>query len=151
MKNILLLITIVTIMFFSCNSSKDTIAPKTDIIEIETAKVNKGDTIKISGENLEYDVIIIEPGFGFYLASRAQPKDYYSQSYMETRNFRYVQEWNRRVLQPSRYNPNLYEMNINYIQGIDYGYDVNYKIYNYFIFFQNRYNQNLLGGRIPQN
>ncbi len=48
-------------------------------------------------------------------------------------------------------NPNLYELQIDYQSNIDYGYDVNYKLYNYFVYFQNRYKQNLLGGRIPPN
>ena len=30
-------------------------------------------------------------------------------------------------------------------QGIDYGYDVNYKLYNYFIYFQLTYKQQLTG------
>lgn len=145
MKNILLLL-IITISIFACNTTKDLSKPKQ-----EKLALNKGDTIKISGDNLEYDVIIIEPGFGLYLASTAKPEGFYNQNFMETRNLRYVQEWNRRVLLPSRQNSNLYEMEINYRQGIDYGYDVNYKMYNYFIFFQNKYNQNLLGTRVPPN
>ena len=145
MKNALLLLVILA-MVFACNSTKETTSPKNDEIQLK-----KGDTIKISGDNLEYDVIIIEPGFGSYLISTAKPQGFYNQNYLENKNIRYVQEWNRRVLQPGRYNSNLYEMEINYRHGIDYGYEVNYKIYNYFIYFQNRYNQNLLGTRVPQN
>ncbi|WP_055437303.1 DUF6146 family protein [Lacinutrix algicola] len=145
MKNVFLLFTVI-LMVFACNSSKETTVTKNEGIEIK-----KGDTIKISGDNIEYDVIIIEPGFGTYLASVAKPKGFYLQNYLETRNIRYVQEWNRRVLQPRQYNSNLYEMQINYSQGVDYGYDVNYKMYNYFVYFQNRYKQNLLGTRVPQN
>lgn len=145
MKNVFLLFSII-LMVFACNSSKETAAAKNEDIEIK-----KGDTIKISGDNIEYDVIIIEPGFGTYLSSIAKPKGFYTQNYLETRNIRYVQEWNRRVLQPRQYNTNLYEMQINYSQGVNYGYDVNYKMYNYFVYFQNRYKQNLLGTRVPQN
>lgn len=145
MKNTFLLLAI-TIIIFACNTSKKAIAS-----ENKTTHVKTGDTIKISANNLEYDVIIIEPGFGTYLASTAKPEGFYTQTYLESKNIRYVQEWNRRVLLPSQYNSNLYEMEINYQQGINYGYNVNYKIYNYFIFFQNKYNQNLLGARVPQN
>lgn len=135
------------VLIFACNSSKETTRSQKN----EEVQVKKGDTIKISGDTIEYDVIIIEAGFGSYLASNAKPEGFYTQNYLETKNIRYVQEWNRRVLQPGQYNSNLYEMEINYTYGTDYGYDVNYKIYNYFIYFQNRYNQNLLGGRVPQN
>ena len=64
---------------------------------------------------------------------------------METRNRQYVIEWNNRVLQPHQYSPNLYELQINYDPGVDYGYEVNYKLYNYFIYFQLTYNQRLAG------
>ncbi|WP_055445849.1 DUF6146 family protein [Lacinutrix mariniflava] len=145
MKNTLFLLAIIALVF-SCNSSKK---PTSQIKE--DIQLKKGDTIKISGDTVEYDVIIIEAGFGSYLASTAKPEGFYTQSYLENKNIRYVQEWNRRVLQPTRYNSNLYEMEINYFHGTDYGYEVNYKMYNYFVYFQNRYNQNLLGTRVPQN
>jgi hypothetical protein len=77
-------------------------------------------------------------------ASRSLPRNYHSQSYLENKNILWVGEWNRRVLQPFRYNRNLYEMTINYNQNIDYGYEVNYLIYNYMVFFQNTYKQKLL-------
>jgi len=145
MKNVSLIVLIIVI-FWSCNSSKNT--TKT-ITEKQQAQV--GDTLTISSDKLEYDIIIIEIGFNTWLNTQAKPEDFYSQSFLENKNRRYVIEWNRRVSNPQRFNANLYEMQINYQQGIDYGYDVNYKLYNYFIFFQNRYKQNLLGGFVPIN
>ncbi|AEH02233.1 DUF6146 family protein [Lacinutrix sp. 5H-3-7-4] len=144
MKNIVLIVS-VFILIVSCKSTNNSSST------IQKAKAQVGDTLTISSDKLEYDIIIIEPGFNTWLASRAQPKNYYSQNYLENKNQRYVIEWNTRVLRPQRYNPNLYEMQIDYQPNIDYGYDVNYKLYNYFIFFQNQYNQNLLGGVVPTN
>jgi len=148
MKNLLLILVIVCIAF-SCNTSKTTTKISTKDTENATTKLS--DTLHISNDSLEYDVIIIEPGFNTWLISQARPEGFYTQSFLESRNIRYVVEWNRRVLLPNRYNSNLYELQIDYQQGIDYGYDVNYKLYNYFIYFQNNYNQNLLGGRVPIN
>lgn len=54
-----------------------------------------------------------------------------------------VMEWNQRVTQPQFYDSNLYEMQINYEQGVGYGYEVNYQLYNYLIYFQRKYNQRL--------
>jgi hypothetical protein len=116
--------------------------------KIANSKVVKGDTIKIANKDIEYEVTIIDAGFASWLNSRAFPRNFYSLSYLETRNIRYVQEWNNRVLQPQRYDRNLYEMQINYEPGIRYGYEVNYLIYNYMIYFQNTYNQQLFG-RVP--
>jgi hypothetical protein len=53
----------------------------------------------------------------------------------------YITEWNSTAIQSTS---NLYEMTINYEYGIDYGYEVNYLIYNYMIYFQNT-NQRLFG------
>ncbi|MDT0607455.1 DUF6146 family protein [Croceitalea rosinachiae] len=94
-------------------------------------------------EESEYDIVIMDVGFNTWLNRIAQPKGYYSQGFMENRNYLYVLEWNRRVLQPSVFDPLLYELRINYEQNVDYGYDVNYQLYNYFIYFQRRYNQRL--------
>ncbi|MFC5683972.1 DUF6146 family protein [Flavobacterium sp. MAHUQ-51] len=130
------------LIIISCVSQKNTIPQKASLTS------SSNDTIKIANEELEYEVIIIDPGFNMWLASMAYPRGFYSQSYLETKNRLYINEWNNRFLQPQRYNRNLYEMSIDYDPNINYGYEVNYLIYNYMIFFQNNYRQNLLG-RVP--
>lgn len=107
------------------------------------------DTVEISSDKTEYEIIIIEPGFNFWLQSIARPEGYYSQSYLESRNQILVSNWNQRVIQPIRFDPNLYQMRIDYESHIDYGYEVNYKLYNYFIYFQRKYNQRL-GPFVPR-
>ena len=99
--------------------------------------------VEIKDAESEYEIIIIEPGFYTWLNSIARPEGYYSQSFLENRNAIMAITWNQRVLQPNRFNPNLYELQINYDPSIDYGYEVNYKLYNYFIYFQRKYNQRL--------
>lgn len=135
---------IILVCFASCNTSK--ISNSTSK-ELHQATAN--DTIRIANDSLEYEIIIIEPGFDSWLASTAKPEGFYSQTYLENKNYIYVTEWNSRVLQPQRFNPNLYEMQIDYNQGIDYGYDVNYKLYNYFIYFQLKHKQQL-GPFVPR-
>lgn len=141
MKNLALAACIILIVY-SCTTSKKTVEADNSSAKIE-------DTIKITSDKTEYEIIIIEPGFNVWLNTTARPEGFYNQTYLENKNIFYVQAWNNRVLQPQRYNPNLYEMQIDYRQNIDYGYELNYKLYNYFIYFQNKYNQNLLGGRVP--
>ena len=114
----------------------------TDTEKMAFAK-KTGDTVAISNAESNYEIIIIEPGFNTWLQSIARPEGYYSQSFLETRNKFYVVEWNNRVLDPIRFDPQLYELQINYEPFVDYGYEVNYKLYNYFIFFQRKYNQRL--------
>lgn len=139
MKNSVYIAVIILVSLFSCKTSKSTFS-KTD----KTVST-QNDTVRIANDELKYEVIIIDPGFSTWLNSRAYPRGYHSQSYLENKNQFYVSEWNSRVLQPHRYNPNLYEMTINYDPNIDYGYEVNYLIYNYMIYFQNTYKQKLFG------
>ena len=139
MKNSVCLLAIILVAIFSCNTSKSTFPSTTKPVEAQ------GDTVRIANDALEYEVLIIDPGFNTWLNSIALPRGYHSQSFLETKNQLYVSEWNRRVMQPQRYDPNLYEMTINYDSNIDYGYEVNYLIYNYMIYFQNKYKQKLFG------
>ena len=132
---------VISAVFMSCN------VPKTSKSFSEKPWLSS-DTIRIQNEEIEYDVIIIDAGFQSWFNSYAKPKNYFSQSYMESRNKIWVLEWNRRAMQPTMYNPNLYEMTINYQNNINYGYDVNYMIYNYLVCFQLKNNEKL-GGFVP--
>lgn len=89
-------------------------------------------------DSTEYEVIVFDPGFNVWLQSVARPRGYYSQSFMEQRNLILVNEWNVRFQNPRRFEANLYENRINYEAGVDYGYEVNYVLYNYFLYFQRK-------------
>lgn len=131
----------------ACSGSKSAL----DISSEEQAlfEQKEEDTVRIADEETEYEIVIIEPGFYNWLVSVARPEGYYSQHFLENRNELLVLEWNRRVILPTQYDPQLYMWEINYDPTIDYGYDVNYKLYNYFIYFQRKYNQRL-GPFIPR-
>lgn len=136
----LIYILIICGVFVGCNSSGNAIKST----DASTNLIDQ-DTVTIANDDIEYKIIIIEPGFNSWLVSTARPEGYYSQEFLENRNLQYVTEWNSRVLQPFSYDPSLYEMQINYDHGVDYGYEVNYKLYNYFIYFQLTHNQKLAG------
>ena len=136
MKKIIIILFI--LVFWSCSTSK-----KDSTSNNKLVVQNEKDTIRIANDSLEYEIIIFEPGFNSWLSSAARPRGYYSQNYLESRNRIYVREYNMRVAQPSLYNPSLYEMRIDYQDTINYGYEVNYLLYNYFIYFQLTYKQKL--------
>lgn len=152
--------------FSACSGTKKTAVAdkeKTETYFEETDKVadyfseeekkifnqQENDTVSISDEETEYEIIIVEPGFYIWLNSIARPRGYYSQSFLETRNEILVLNWNQRVLLPMQFDTNLYLWQIDYDPRIDYGYEVNYKLYNYFIFFQRKYRQRL-GPFVPR-
>lgn len=128
-------------IFFGCLGTKTTPDISDEEKQVFTTEV--ADTVAISDPESNYEIIIIEPGFNVWLQSVARPEGYYSQTFMENRNRLYVIEWNNRVVNALQYNPQLYELQINYDPLVDYGYEVNYKLYNYFIYFQRKYNQRL--------
>ena len=141
MKN-LLYAAMVILFVIGCSTTKSNFetSGKTSVAK---KTPTKNDTIRIANDSLEYEVIIIDPGFNIWLNSVARPRGFYSQSVLENRNIFFVSEYNRRVLEPFRYNPSLYEMRIDYQSNINYGYEVNYLLYNYFMYFQREYRQKL--------
>lgn len=136
MKRLFYFLTIICLTL-NCSSSQK-VADSQKQVDIP-----EDDIVTIANEEVEYEITIIEPGFNTWLRSIARPKGYYTQKYMEMHNWNFVQEWNNRVLNPQQYNPRLYELQIDYQPSIDYGYDVNYKLFNYFIYFQITYKQQL--------
>ncbi|MBK9224643.1 MAG: hypothetical protein IPO23_08495 [Flavobacterium sp.] len=136
MKKLLFILCVLAILL-SCTSKKP------NVVNTEITKIVQNDTIRIANDTLEYEVIIIDPGFTTWLNSVARPRNFYSLPFLENKNYLFVTEWNIRALQPQRYDPNLYEMRIDYDSNIHYGYEVNYLLYNYFMYFQRKYNQKL--------
>lgn len=147
MRTYLIIITLVFTLvlgtIISCSTSKKLPGATTD-----SKSIAANDTVRIANDSLEYEVIIIDPGFTGWLASRARPRGYYGQPYLENKNRLWVMEWNNRVLNPQRYG-DMYSMAIDYQPTIDYGYEVNYLLYNYLVYFQIT-NRQKLGGIIPQ-
>ena len=135
----ILALLILSLAFSSCGPKKEVIS-----LPDEPAKHSvENDTVSIKSDKVEYEIIIIEPGFNAWLYGTARPQGYYDQQFLENRNRLYVMEWNLRVIQPLSYDPNLYVLRIDYDPSIDYGYELNYKLFNYFIYFQLKYKQQL--------
>ncbi len=132
MKNLFYFI-LLGFFIYSCGSGRD--------IKSSSGTATANDTVRIANDSLQYEIIIIEPGFNLFINSLAKPKGYYSQSYLESKNQILVQEYNSRVKNPLNYNSNLYIQEINYEQFVNYGYDVNYMLYNYFVYLSHEYNQ----------
>ena len=141
MKRIFLLLFALVTILIACTASQDKMS-------FDDKPKLESDTIRISNEKLEYEVLIFDVGFSSWFNSFAKPRNYYSQSYLESRNRVWVLEWNRRTIQATKYNADMYALSIDYQQNIDYGYEVNYMLYYYLVYFQLTNNQRL-GGFTP--
>lgn len=133
MKN-LLYVLLLGLFIYSCSSTRNRQMDKGEPLA-------EGDTVRIANDSLEYEILIIDPGFSYFLEAIAHPEGYYSLSYLESKNQFLVNDYNQRVRQPMVYDPNIYTQEINYEPSIDYGYDVNYKLYNYFVYLSRKYGQ----------
>lgn len=129
----ILFLSIIGIMIWACSSSPIK----------NTSNTPKEEPVVIANDSLEYEIIIIDPGFTTYLNSIAKPEGFYSQQYLENKNRLYVNTWNYRARNPIQFNSNIYENVIDYSPHVDYGYEVNYKLFNYFEFAQRKYRMNL--------
>lgn len=139
------------VFFPACRTGNQNVTaePKATVAATDNqqAKAHK-DTVRIANDSLEYEVIIIDPGFNTWLYSRAKPRGYYGESYMRSRNIQWTIEWNIRARQ-ARY-ADMYQMQIDYSPNINYGYEVNYLLFNYLSYFQITNNQRL-GGLVPRD
>lgn len=91
----------------------------------------KADTLKV--DSLQYELVILDPGFDSWLATQP-PRDFYSNDYYASRNRLYVSEWNQRYM--SGINRGLYESFIDYNPNVNYDIDLNYRLYYYFRYFE---------------
>ena len=85
-------------------------------------------------DSLIYEIIILDPGFESWLISTAKPLGYHSQTYLENWNRRYAAEWNYRY--SGGQNTDIIESSVEYDPTINYGLELNYKLYNYFVYVE---------------
>ena len=90
-------------------------------------------------DSLEYELIIIDPGFSFWFETRRKPEWYYSKEYMENWNIQYVNAWNYNCRNRNfqRQHPdNPFDEEIDYRPHTDYGLKLNYHLYHYFLYIE---------------
>ena len=129
------------VLFCSCDTSK-----KSQMLD--STSIASQDTIRIKNSDADFELVILDSHFNSWFIAHARPRTSYTQNLLEARNQVWVSEWNNRVLQPQRYGT-IYDIPINYNSTTDYGFEVNYMLYNYLTYFQIKYDQKL-GGVVPR-
>ncbi|MBP8789876.1 MAG: hypothetical protein KBH01_00430 [Breznakibacter sp.] len=92
----------------------------------------------VATDSLEYELLVMDSGYDRFLLTEAQPKNFYSNDYYRSWNIRYVAEWNMRCNNPRQYG-SFYVTPIDYSPHVDYGLELNYRLYNYFLFIERQY------------
>ncbi len=88
-------------------------------------------------DSIEYELIVLDPGFDFWFSSVSKGEWYYSQSYLENWNRQLVSDWNSQVGLRGRRGC-IPEIHIHYDSHIDYGKSLNHKLFYYFRFVQEK-------------
>lgn len=87
----------------------------------------------------EYDLIVLDAQYDYYLKAIAQPENFYSEAYYKNKNQNFVAEWNFRNARQFRYDPDFYSTHIDYNPAVNYGLHFEYKLYNFFQFINWKY------------
>ena len=81
-------------------------------------------------DSIEYELIVLEPGFDSWFVTNRKPIWYYEETYYKNFNQLYTNEWNNRVRSFQHDRP--YDEFIDYSVSINYGNEVEHKLYWYF-------------------
>ncbi len=85
-------------------------------------------------DSITYELIVLDPGFDSWFAIHGTPAKYHNQTYYEGWNRRYVDAWNYQNI-GDRYSQ-VIEGNIDYRPDIDYGFELNHKLFYYFMYVE---------------
>ena len=128
-------ITFVTIFLFACNSSNSVlVVPDKNLIDLKQHEE-------------KYELIVLDPGFDTWFATTWSPAKDRSQAYYSHWNQRYVSEWNYKARQP--HTSSFFNNMIHYDSSIDYGIQVDRKLYYYFRWVDTKLGMPILNTRPP--
>lgn len=99
---------------------------------------NKNITAKSADDNnqdsTQYEMIVMDPGFETWFATNSKPDWYHSLDYYENWNRQYTHAWNAKT--GTFPYGHLLSAPINYEDNIDYGLEINHKLFYYFQFVE---------------
>lgn len=107
----------------ACGTQKD--------VAIKNEKNNGNDST-------EYKLIVFDARFETWYTTHSQPMDYFSESYYESWNSRYVDVWNSGGLAWTN-EP------INYRRDVDYPVEIDHKLFYYFVYEEKIKDRDILG------
>lgn len=89
----------------------------------------------VQEDSLEYELIVFDTEFETWYMLQDSPARYRSQQYYENWNRQYVLEWNYLATQPRR--RSFFQPIVGYEPGVDYGFELNHKLFYYFQYVEN--------------
>lgn len=117
----------------SCNSQQTIAADGNNKTALKPEKNDDG----------EWDLEVIDTQYDYFLHAIAKPMNFYTESYLKSKNSLLVNEWNS-LYYSGRYR-NVIESSIDYNSNEHYGLKFEYKLYQVFAYVQWKYGLKLQG------
>ncbi len=115
------------VIIWSCSSNKQ-------LVQLEN--------LSSDSDSTEYTVIVTEPGFESWFVTNRKPIWFYEENYYKHFNLLYTNEWNHRVRSLEYDRP--FDELIEYSASVNYGNEVEHKMYWYYQFMMDKYDFRLL-------
>ena len=137
MKNVLTIsvIAVNLALIFSCGVQRGATTPGNGGLAIK-------DTLSVQ-DSLEYELIVFDSAFEYWLTTRSFNKSQYSNQYLKNTNRLYADEWNRRYSRGDR----RFDSYLSYDPFADYDFEFSYRLFMYFKYFEEVNRLKLLPGR----
>jgi hypothetical protein len=113
----------VILVFTSCSTQKKAVELKNKTVTVATE------------DSVEYQLETFDQQFETWYTMHDSPSQYRSQSYYEGWNRQYVSAWNANAMDPQK--SSFFETIIGYDPTVDYGFELNHKLFYYFQYVQN--------------
>ncbi|RRQ47019.1 DUF6146 family protein [Chryseobacterium sp. SC28] len=136
MKNIIGL-ALLSIFIWSCSAGKKPPAEDQSPAVAVQKKTDSAD---------EWEITVFDAGYENFVATRALPRSMFTESYLKSRNTLLVSEWNSRFY--SGVNPSFYEVAIDYDPQENYGFEFEYRLYQFFAYCNWKYGVRFSGLRV---
>ena len=86
-------------------------------------------------DSTEYELVVFDLGFESWYALQNSPAKYRTKEYYENWNRQYVLAWNNKAMVSG--NKGFFETIVGYDYNTDYGFELNHKLFHYFMFVEN--------------
>ena len=113
----------IMVIVVACSTQKRITKTVARTIEVET------------DDSLEYELETFDSEFESWYLLHNGPAEYRSKSYYEYWNRQYVSAWNANAMQHDR--KSFFEPIVGYDPTIDYGFELNHKLFYYFQYVEN--------------
>jgi len=113
----------IMVIVVACSTQKRITKTDARTIEVET------------DDSLEYELETFDSEFESWYLLHNGPAEYRSKSYYEYWNRQYVSAWNANAMQHDR--KSFFEPIVGYDPTIDYGFELNHKLFYYFQYVEN--------------